>query len=202
MAELVDALASGASDRKVVGVQVSPWAPSPDKSQNGIVHKSLLYPLAMTILALSLVACASIDPIDPSVQKFFQITPPHGIGELLSGHVDFAEQALRIGNNVACSMARASETDPTRLLLAEETAEVINRVEETYQPDLMIFDLPSMLVNDDTRAFLKNVDCALIVVRGNTTTSGQLDICEREIAEQTNVLGVVLNAYKNQDPNA
>ncbi len=66
---MVDALASGASDRKVVGVQVSPWAPSPDKSQNGIVHKSLLYPLAMTILALSLVACASIDPIDPYVQK-------------------------------------------------------------------------------------------------------------------------------------
>ena len=28
VAELVDALASGASGRKVVGVQVSPWAPS------------------------------------------------------------------------------------------------------------------------------------------------------------------------------
>jgi hypothetical protein len=27
VAELVDALASGASGRKVVGVQVSPWAP-------------------------------------------------------------------------------------------------------------------------------------------------------------------------------
>ena len=28
VAELVDALASGASGRKVVGVQVSPWAPT------------------------------------------------------------------------------------------------------------------------------------------------------------------------------
>ena len=99
-------------------------------------------------------------------------------------------------------MARQQETDPTRLLLAEETAEVINQIEADYKPDLMIFDLPSMLVNDDSRAFLKNVDCALIVVRSNVTKYGQFDVCEREIAEQTNVLGVVLNAYKNVDPNS
>ncbi len=61
----------------------------------------------------------------------------------------------------------------------------------------MIFDLPSVLVNDDTRAFLKNADCALIVIRANSTRYGQFDACEREIAEQTNVLGVVLNAYMN-----
>ena len=30
MAELVDALASGASDRKVVGVRVPSWAPTTD----------------------------------------------------------------------------------------------------------------------------------------------------------------------------
>lgn len=133
----------------------------------------------------------------PSVNVVFKATPPYGMSELLKGQVDFSDQALRLGDNIACSMAQKAESDPTRLLLAEETAEVIDRIDATYAPDLMIFDLPSMLVNDDTRAFLKNVDCALIVVRANVTRYSQFDTCEREIGEQTNVLGTVLNAYMN-----
>ncbi|WP_187431102.1 hypothetical protein ROLI_045200 (plasmid) [Roseobacter fucihabitans] len=138
-----------------------------------------------------------LDLRDPSIHSFFETEPAHGIGDLLSGRASFGEQALRIGNNVACSMARKSESDPTQLLLAEETVEVIDQIEATYKPDIMIFDLPSLLVNDDTRAFLQNVDCALIVARANTTRYSQFDTCEREISEQTNVLGTVLNAYMN-----
>lgn len=142
-----------------------------------------------------------LDLRDPSVHEFFRYTPPHGIGEVLTGAIPFAQQAMRIGENVAVSMAKGPETDPTRLLLSEETAEVLDRIEAEFQPDLMIFDLPSVLVNDDTRAFLKNADCALLVIRAETTQYGQFDTCEREVAEQTNVLGVVLNAYRHADPN-
>lgn len=141
-----------------------------------------------------------LDLRDPAVNGFFGATPPHSIGEVLKGDIDFAEQGLRYGDNLAFSMARQPEDDPTRLLLANETSDVLDRIEATYQPDIMICDLPSVLVNDDTRAFLKNVDCALIVARAGTTRYNQLDICEREIAEHTNVLGVVLNAYRYADP--
>lgn len=137
-----------------------------------------------------------LDLRDPSVHSFFETTPPHGIGDLLTGQVDFAQQALRIGDNVAVSMSRGPVADPTRLLLDEQTAAVLDRIEAEYAPDLMIFDLPSVLVNDDTRAFLKNVDCALIVIRADATHYSQFNTCEREIGEQTNVLGVVLNAYR------
>lgn len=141
-----------------------------------------------------------LDLRDPSVADFLGASPEHGIGDVLNGSVEFPDQARRYGENVAISMAKQPDTDPTRLLLAEETANVIDDIEATYKPDIMIFDLPSMLVNDDTRAFLKNVDCALIVVRANKTPYSQFDISEREIAEQTNVLGVVLNAYPYGDP--
>lgn len=138
-----------------------------------------------------------LDLRDPSVHKFFQHEPKQTIGRVLNGDVDFADQAVRIGENVAVSMARRAEQDPTRLLLSEETADTIDKIERDMNPDLMIFDLPSVLVHDDTRAFLKNADCALIVIRANQTRYTHFDTCEREIAEQTNVLGVVLNAYTN-----
>jgi Mrp family chromosome partitioning ATPase len=136
-----------------------------------------------------------LDLRDPSVHRFFGVEPEHDISRLLNGEVSFAEQALRLGDNVAISMARKPERDPTQLLLSEKTEQAIERIERDYQPDLMIFDLPSVLVNDDTRAFLKSVDCAMIVVWANTTKYGQFDTCEQEIAAQTNVLGVVLNAH-------
>jgi protein-tyrosine kinase len=136
-----------------------------------------------------------LDLRDPSVAEFLDVQPEHGIGDVLAGRVDFADQAMRLGPNVAFSMAKAPDTDPTRVLLAEETARVIDQIEARYEPDIMIFDLPSMLVNDDTRAFLKNVDCAIIIARANKTKYTQFDVSEREIAEHTNVLGVVLNGY-------
>jgi len=136
-----------------------------------------------------------LDLRDPSVAEFLNIEPEHGIGDVLTGKTNFADQAMRLGPNVAFSMAKAPDRDPTRVLLAEETARVIDDIEAQYKPDIMIFDLPSMLKNDDTRAFLKNVDCALIIVRANKTKYSHFDSSEREIAEHTNVLGVVLNAY-------
>jgi Mrp family chromosome partitioning ATPase len=131
------------------------------------------------------------------VHDFFQHRPEFGVGSLLEGEVSYQDQALRIGDNLAVSMANRVETDPTRILLAEHTVDILDDIQKAYEPDVMIFDLPSVLVNDDTRAFLKNVDCALIISRANVTRYGQLDVCEREISEHTNVLGVVLNACRS-----
>lgn len=138
-----------------------------------------------------------LDLRDPSLREFFDSQPPYGISEMLTGAVAFEEQAFRYGSNVAISMARLAESDPTRILLAEETASSLNAIQAAYEPDLMVFDLPSMLVNDDTRAFLKNADCALIVVRADSTGYSQFEKCQREVAEHTNLLGVVLNAYRH-----
>ena len=133
---------------------------------------------------------------DPSVGDFLGHRPESSISDMLAGQVSFAEQAVRIGQNVAVSMANHRESDPTRILLAERTRECIEDVQKTYAPDITIFDMPSILVGDNTRAFLKNVDCALIVARADNTKYGHFDACEREIAEYTNVLGVVLNASR------
>jgi Mrp family chromosome partitioning ATPase len=140
-----------------------------------------------------------LDLRDPSIHKFLEIEPEYGFNDVLIGQVPFEQQAIRLGSNVAFAMAKKPDIDPTRLLLAEETVDVINQIEATYKPGIMIFDLPSILVKDDTRAFLKNVDCALIVARANKSRYAHFDECEREIAENTNVMGVVLNAYRYAD---
>lgn len=138
-----------------------------------------------------------MDLRNPSLRNLMGVVPPQSIGSLLEKSVPFAEQGLRFRDNVALSLASGTEQDPTRLLLADQTAEVLDEIQEEYQPDVMIFDMPAVLVNDDTRAFLKNVDCALIIARADQTKYAQFDAAEREVAEHTNVLGVVLNACRH-----
>lgn len=140
-----------------------------------------------------------LDLQDPSLGEFLGYVPEKNVSDMLSQEVSFADQAVRIGENVAVCLANRIEKDPTRILLAQKTEETLRSIQTAYQPDIMIFDMPSILVGDNTRAFLKNVDCALIVARANNTRYGHFDACEREIAEYTNVMGVVLNAFRTKD---
>ena len=129
----------------------------------------------------------------PGVSDLLGRRPQHGIKSMLTGEVTPQDQMLNLRGNVALSMNTASVLDSTQLLLAKRTADTLDRIQAGFDPDMMIFDLPPMFAADDTRAFLKNVDCAMIVARAEHTKTSQLDQCEREVAEQTNVLGVVLN---------
>jgi len=129
----------------------------------------------------------------PSVAKLLGCKPDFGVIDLLNDEVSAEQQMLRLRNNVALSMSRGPVSDPTQVLLSQATGDMFHVIEGQFDPDIMIFDLPPMLVTDDARAFLKNVDCALIVARAEQTKMSQLDICEREVSEHTNVLGVVLN---------
>lgn len=133
----------------------------------------------------------------PSMARMLGIRPKRDVTEVMEGTIDFAAQAVCLRDNVAVSMARQVSQDPSAVFLKQKTHAVLADIEQTYQPDLVIFDLPPVLVGDDTRAFLKEVDCALIVAKAETTSVPQIDACEREVAEQTNVLGVVLNQCRH-----
>lgn len=129
----------------------------------------------------------------PGIAAMMGYAPEHDIIKLLTGEVAPQEQMVRLQTNLAISMAKRSVNDPTQTLLSQKTVSTLDSLQEQFEPDVMILDLPPMLVTDDTRAVLKNVDCALIVAGAEHTRMSQLDVCEREVSEHTNVLGTVLN---------
>lgn len=135
----------------------------------------------------------------PSVAQKLGLAQPPSITPLLRGDRDFAAHGQRIGPNLALALSGEPQTDPTRLLMADSTRDTLAGIQTDYAPDIMIFDLPSILIGDDARAFLQHVDCALILARADQTRYGDFDSCEREVGEYTNVLGVVLNGYRHSD---
>jgi Mrp family chromosome partitioning ATPase len=138
----------------------------------------------------------------PSISGLLGVKPEFGVKDLLQGSVGFEAQALRVGDNVAMSLNRGPSKNTSQLLLRDATGRQLDQIESDYQPDIMVFDLPPMLSSDDTTAFLKNVDCVLLIAGADRTTIQQVDACEREIAEHANVLGVVLNQCRFREDEA
>lgn len=134
-----------------------------------------------------------LDMRRPSLASILGFKPNGTVADVLTGQIPFADHARRLGPNVALSLNSGPVKDPSDVLLNPMTAEVVSRIERDYQPDLMIFDVPPMFVNDDAAAFFNNVDCVLIVADAGRTTISELDRCEKEVAEHANVLGVILN---------
>ena len=113
--------------------------------------------------------------------------------DVIEGRASFAEQAVRLGENVLISANTTRPSNPSELLSSTGMARLIEEIETTYRPDIMIFDMPPMLMTDDSLAFLDRVDCALLVAAAEKTSVSQVDLCERDLAAQTSFLGVVLN---------
>lgn len=129
----------------------------------------------------------------PGVSNTLSQPPEHDVRDLLSGKVPAESQMVRLRKNVAISMAKRPVDDPTQLLLSRQTGACFDALQTEFEPDIMIFDLPPMLVSDDARSVLRHADCALIVAGAERTRISQLDVCEHDVSEYTTVLGVVLN---------
>lgn len=119
--------------------------------------------------------------------------PMRSVGDLLSGAEVFHEVALRHRGNLAIATNPGPVSNSADILLGASVREVLQQIEDSYRPDIVLFDMPPLLATDDSLAFMQHMDCALIVGAAGQTSLPEIDRCEREIAAQTEVLGVVLN---------
>lgn len=128
-----------------------------------------------------------------SLAKTLDQEVPHTMEDVIEGRVPFSEHALRFGTNVAFGLNGKPVRQSAELLQSQRAKNAMAEIEATYKPDFIIFDVPPLFTADDSIGFLRNVDCALIVVAAEETPMAQIDTAERQVAELTRVMGVVLN---------
>lgn len=117
----------------------------------------------------------------------------HSVADLFEGRSAFAETALRPRDNLALAMSGAGTANASDILLGSGVGSRLSEIEADYAPDVTLFDMPPLMVNDDTQAFLGHVDCAVLIGAAGETSTKELDDCERLLASGTNVAGIVLN---------
>ena len=129
----------------------------------------------------------------PSLAKKLGIKARHSGARVLRGKAAFDKNAIRIAERMAVLTNAESERNASDLLQSPVVGEVLDDLQRTYDPSVMLFDMPPLQANDDTIGFLPFVDCVILVAAAEHTTIQEIDACERELAEHTNVLGIVLN---------
>lgn len=151
-------------------------------------------------LALSLARqqdCRTIlmdmDLRSPSLASVLGVPDPDPIRWFLSGDVTPRDYLRRVGSNLAIGLNAERVRDAAETMQAPATALALETMQSTYVPDIVVYDLPPMLSCDDVLGFVPQLDSVLLVVGGGRTKPAEVTECERLLADQTQLLGVLLN---------
>ena len=142
---------------------------------------------------------AEADLRRPTIAAMLGLRRPHSFASVLAG-APFGDHAMRHGSNLAIASNHGPSRNPAELFHSSAAGPALDRIEAEFAPDVMVFDMPPMLASDDVMAFMRHVDCVLLIAAAGTTTIAEIDSCERELAGQTNVMGVVLNKSRYTGP--
>ena len=134
-----------------------------------------------------------LDLKEPQIGQLLRMKNLPSMEGFLQGEIDAAHILRRYGDNLAIAPNGYPVQYSAELLQSLEATRVIQSLQKTMNPDVVLFDMTSMLLADDVTAFLPNVDCSILVVAAEQSTFNEVDSCERELAERSNFLGVVLN---------
>lgn len=134
-----------------------------------------------------------MDLRSPGLAKALGVAEAMPLAWMLNGEADPQDFLLRQGNNLALALNSEKVRDAAETVQAGSTARVLAETQDLLKPDVVIYDLPPMLVCDDVMGFLPQLDCVLLIVGGGTTKAADVTECERLLADQTPILGVLLN---------
>ena len=142
---------------------------------------------------------AEMDLRRPAIARMTGARQKHQFAAVLRGRDSFENNAFRAAPNLLIATNHDPVKDSAELLQGESAATALDDIAARYRPTIMLFDLPPLMAVDDTIGFLARVDAVILVAAAEQTSIKQVDLCEREIAAQTNVMGVVLNKCRYMD---
>lgn len=143
-----------------------------------------------------------LDLTRASLGGLIGLKPTHDISALLSGEVTPPEQLRRVGSNLAFSVSGRGDPNRSELIKSSTALRAIEAIEADFRPDIMLFDFPPFFATDDTIAAARFVDCAIIVSEAGRSSVSEVDITERDLAQYTQIAGIVLNKCRYEERGA
>ena len=129
----------------------------------------------------------------PGVAKAFDIQARGMQRYFLDGTVPMGRHLVRASDTLALGLSEGADESPSETLQDPATALTLDKMRAALRPELVLYDMPPMLLHDDVTAFVPQLDGVLLVSDGTQTMSRQLSECERMLDGQVPLLGVVLN---------
>lgn len=129
----------------------------------------------------------------PSMARLIGLSRPQSVASMLQGTQEITESFVRCGENLALGTSARGSRRAAEVLHHSSTGKTLAALRTRLKPDVIIYDLPPMLASDDAMAFLPHLDCVLLVAAAEHSRLDEIDKCGHDLADQTNVLGLILN---------
>lgn len=150
--------------------------------------------LAFSFAQLNLgIVLVDLDLRRPAVARQLGLSRSHSVAEVLQGTRQAADGFVRCGDNLAIGSSAVPIRNSADVLLSAATGHGVASLKRQLAPDILIYDLPPMLVSDDVLAFLPQLDCLLLVVGAETSRLDEVDHCMADLAETGASVRVVVN---------
>jgi protein-tyrosine kinase len=138
------------------------------------------------------VVLVDMDLRNPTVHRYLGVDTRFGLMDYLNGDVPLVRAGVRPGiERLGVILNDRPVANASELLSSPET---LGLIEEVKRGDdrIVIFDMPPVFAGDDLLAFAPYVDAVLIVLSQGTTKRASL-VALRELLQNVNVIGTVLN---------
>jgi capsular exopolysaccharide synthesis family protein len=148
---------------------------------------SLALDLKQTVLLVDL------DLRSPSIHEILGITPTVGLSDYFLRNAPVPECLVKPAFDRLVVLPISEPLDnSSEMLGSPKMAALAHELKTRYDDRIVIYDMPPLLSQDDTIAFLPHVDGVLLVVRDGKTQTEDLNQCMNALGN-ANLLGTVLN---------
>jgi protein-tyrosine kinase len=149
--------------------------------------------LSLALDVKQTVLLVDLDMRKPSLHEFLGITPEVGLSDYLLRDVPVAKCLIRPPfDRVSIFPAGKPLDNSSEMLGSPKMAALAEELKRRYPDRMIIYDMPPVLAQDDSIAFLPNVEAVLLVVRDGVTKTDQVKQCLQSLSK-ANVIGTVLN---------
>lgn len=149
--------------------------------------------IALSMEVNQTVLLVDLDLGNPSVHKVMGFDVDGGVIDHLNNDKGISQLLINPGlERLVILPSQEDDRYRSEVLSTPKMKSMIKDITSRYESRIIIFDLPSLLVNDDALLFTPYVDCTLLVVEDGITTEDDLEQCV-QMLDGSNLLGTVLN---------
>jgi len=145
------------------------------------------------------VLLADLDLRKPNLYEYMGMEPTVGLSNYLLHDTPLHECLVRPNFDRLNTLPAGPPLDySSEILGSPKMATLAREIKTRYNDRFIIYDMPPVLAQDDSIAFMPHVDAVLMVVRDGITRANEVKQCLDSLAD-ANVIGVVLNDARDQD---
>lgn len=139
------------------------------------------------------VVVVDADLRNPTLHKMFGFKPQVGLSDYLTSDIPVDNVLVHPGiERLVVLPGKRSTGASSELLSSHKMSRLAQELKTRYPSQIVIYDLPPVVVGDDVVAFAPNLDTALLVVEEGGTETDKLQR-SIDLLEGVDIIGTVLN---------